>query len=81
MSHGKQDPFKDRREEVLARDCTIPYSIKVREIEVHLLRKIAGMDSPIAEAENLMAGGGIIVAYGLQGEVFKIEVTQVDGPK
>lgn len=81
MSRGVQDPFKERREAVFARDSTNPTNPKVREIEIYLLRYGAASHSPIKEIENVMPGGGILVAYGLFGEKFKIEITQVDGPQ
>lgn len=53
----------------------------VRAIEVFLLRYGACSDSPLAELDNTCPGGGIVVAYDLQGRQFKIEITQVGGPE
>ena len=58
-----------------------PSDQHVRAIEVDLLRVIGhGYISNLADAENTNPGGGIVVAYDLQGRQFKIEITQVDGP-
>ena len=58
-----------------------PSNEHVRAIEVDLLWVI-GHDyiSNLAEAKNTNPGGGIVVAFDLQGRKFKIEITQVDGP-
>jgi hypothetical protein len=53
----------------------------VRAIEVLIARYGAMSDSPLAELHNSCPGGGIVVAWDLQGRQFKIEITQVGGPQ
>lgn len=53
----------------------------VRAIEIFLLRYGAISFSPLTELDNTCPGGGIVVAYDMQGRQFKIEITQVGGPE
>ena len=75
--------LEEKREKIAARDTSMPQSMPVRDIEVALMRAIAMTSTRIGiivEAENVFAGGGILVAYDVVGRKFKIEITQVDGP-
>jgi hypothetical protein len=76
----RQDQNKIQKAAVERINREWPSNEHVRGIEVFLLRYGAMSGSPMSELENLCPGGGILVAYDLQGRKYKIEITQVEGP-
>lgn len=84
MSKGQQtDPYAVSRNRAHYNNVLADLTNKhVREIEISLLRAVARSELlPIGEAETPVPGGGIVVVYDNVGRTFKIEITQVDGPR